>query len=34
VRAYDMLRLFGGPGVLAQGAASTPRITDAILERL
>jgi 3-isopropylmalate dehydrogenase len=34
VRAYDMLRLSGGPGVLAQGAASTPRITDAILERL
>jgi 3-isopropylmalate dehydrogenase len=34
VRTYDMLRLFGGPEVLAQGAASTESMTDAIIERL
>jgi len=34
VRTYDMLRLIGGKGVLAQGAASTESMTDAIMERL
>jgi 3-isopropylmalate dehydrogenase len=34
VRTYDMLRLTGGPDVLAQGAASTRQMTDAILARL
>ena len=34
VRAYDMLRLAGGPDVLTRGAASTTQITDAILARI
>ncbi len=34
VRTYDMLRLAGGPGVIAQGAATTSQMTDAILARL
>ena len=34
VRAYDMLRLTGGPDVLSKGAASTTEITDAIIARL
>ena len=34
VRAYDMLRLPGGPDVLGRGAASTTQIADAIIERL
>ncbi len=34
VRTYDMLRLPGGPDVIAQGAASTSQMTDAILARL
>jgi 3-isopropylmalate dehydrogenase len=34
VRAYDMLRLPGGPDVLAKGAATTAQITDAIIARL
>ncbi|MBT8478825.1 MAG: isocitrate/isopropylmalate dehydrogenase family protein, partial [Gemmatimonadetes bacterium] len=34
VRAYDMLRLPGGPEVLSQGAASTTQITDAIIASL
>jgi len=34
VRTYDMLRMTGGPGVIAQGAASTEEMTDAIMERL
>jgi len=34
VRTYDMLRLTGGPGVLAQGAASTEQMTDAVIDRL
>ena len=34
VGAYDMLRLPGGPDVLAKGAASTGEITDAIIARL
>ena len=34
VRTYDMLRIPGGQGVLSQGAAMTPQITDAILDRL
>jgi 3-isopropylmalate dehydrogenase len=34
VRTYDMMRLIGGPQVLQQGAASTPQMTDAILEKL
>jgi isocitrate dehydrogenase (NAD+) len=34
VRAYDMLRLPGGPDVLDRGAASTTEITDAVIARL
>lgn len=34
VRAYDMLKLKGGPEVLRQGAASTTQITDAIIAKL
>lgn len=34
VRAYDMLKLKGGPEVLSQGAASTSQLTDAVIERL
>ncbi len=34
VRTYDMLRLPGGPKVIAQGAATTAQMTDAILARL
>jgi len=34
VRTYDMLRLGGGPRVIAQGAASTVQMTDAVLEKL
>jgi len=34
VRSYDMLRLAGGPGVIAQGAATTTQMTDAILAAL
>jgi 3-isopropylmalate dehydrogenase len=34
VRAYDMLRLPGGPDVLSKGAATTAEITDAIIARL
>jgi isocitrate dehydrogenase (NAD+) len=33
-RAYDMLRLKGGPDVLRQGAASTDQITEAVIARL
>jgi isocitrate dehydrogenase (NAD+) len=34
VRTYDMLRLVGGPDVIAKGAASTAKMTDAIIEKL
>jgi len=34
VRTYDMMRLSGGPKAIGQGAASTVRMTDAILEKL
>jgi isocitrate dehydrogenase (NAD+) len=34
VRTYDMLRFFGGPKAIGQGAASTVQMTDAILEKL
>jgi isocitrate dehydrogenase (NAD+) len=34
VRTYDMLRLVGGAGVVAKGAASTESMTNAIIERL
>jgi 3-isopropylmalate dehydrogenase len=34
VRTYDMLRLTGGANVIAQGAASTETMTDAIIKRL
>ena len=34
VRAYDMMKLTGGPDVIGKGAASTTQITDAIIERL
>jgi len=34
VLCYDMLKLPGGPDAIAQGAASTSQMTDAILARL
>ncbi len=34
VRTYDMLRLAGGPDVVRHGAATTTRMTDAILSHL
>ena len=34
VRTYDMLRLTGGPEVIAKGAASTTQMTDAIIAKL
>ncbi len=34
VRTYDMLRLRGGPDVVAEGAATTEEMTSAILEKL
>jgi 3-isopropylmalate dehydrogenase len=34
VRTYDMMRVAGGAKSIAQGAASTPQMTDAILSKL
>src|SRR5271169_3023052 len=34
VRTYDMLRISGGPKSLAQGAASTTQMTDAVIAKL
>jgi len=34
VRTYDMMRIPGGPKAIAQGAASTREMTEAILEKL
>ena len=34
VRTYDMMRIPGGPQAIAQGAASTTRMTDAILRKV
>ncbi len=34
VRTYDMMRIPGGPGAIAQGAASTTELTDAIIAAL
>ncbi len=34
VRTYDMMRISGGPRSIAQGAASTTEMTDAILAKL
>ena len=34
VRTYDMLRIPGGAKSLAQGAASTTQMTDAIIAKL
>jgi len=34
VRSYDMMRLAGGPKAIAQGAASTHQMTEAILGKL
>ena len=34
VRTYDMMKLPGGADVIARGAATTTRVTDAILEQL
>ena len=34
VRCYDMLKLRGGPKAIAQGAATTNQMTDAIISRL
>jgi 3-isopropylmalate dehydrogenase len=34
VRTYDMMRISGGPKAVAQGAASTTQMTDAILVKL
>ena len=34
VRTYDMMRISGGAKSIAQGAASTTQLTDAILKAL
>lgn len=34
VRAYDMMRIPGGPKAISQGAASTIQMTDAIIEAI
>ena len=34
VRTYDMLKLRGGPEAIAQGAASTTQMTDAVIDKL
>jgi len=34
VRAYDMMKLTGGPDVIAKGAATTTKMTDAIISKL
>jgi 3-isopropylmalate dehydrogenase len=34
IRTYDMMRIPGGSKSISQGAASTVRMADAILERL
>ena len=34
VRTYDIMRLIGGPDVIAQGAATTQKMTDAVIEKL
>jgi isocitrate/isopropylmalate dehydrogenase len=34
VRSYDMLKLRGGPQAIAQGAATTSQMTDAIIAAL
>ena len=34
VKTYDMMKLPGGPDVIAQGAATTTQVTDAILTHL
>ena len=34
VRTYDMMRIAGGPRAIAQGAASTTQMTEAILAKL
>ena len=34
VRTYDMLKLRGGPQAIAQGAATTTQMTDAIIARM
>ncbi|NOZ78895.1 MAG: isocitrate/isopropylmalate dehydrogenase family protein [Acidobacteria bacterium] len=34
VRTYDMMKLRGGPDVIAQGAATTTQMTDAIIAKL
>ncbi len=34
VRTYDMLKLPGGPGVIAKGAATTQQMADAIIGKL
>ncbi len=34
VRCYDMLKLRGGPQAIAQGAATTSQMTDAIISKL
>ena len=34
VRCYDMLKLRGGPKAIADGAASTVQMTDAIIAKL
>jgi len=34
VRTYDMMKLPGGPDAIANGAASTPQVTDAVIAKL
>jgi isocitrate dehydrogenase (NAD+) len=34
VRTYDMMRITGGPQVIARGAATTTQMTDAVIAAL
>jgi 3-isopropylmalate dehydrogenase len=34
VRTYDMMRIAGGAKAVAQGAATTSQMTDAVIEKL
>jgi 3-isopropylmalate dehydrogenase len=34
VRTYDMMKMPGGPNAIANGAATTQQVTDAIIEKL
>jgi isocitrate dehydrogenase (NAD+) len=34
VKCYDMMKLVGGPGVIAKGASTTHEMTDAVIAQL